>query len=514
MQELMKQLQELLDKGFIRPSNSPWGAPVIFVKKKDGSMRMCIDYLELNKVMIKNRYPLPRIDDLSDQLQGASFFSKIDLRSCYHQLRIQEEDIPKTAFQTRYGHYEFVVMPFGLTNAPMVFIDLMNQWNNDQEIAFQTLKENLSQAPVLVLLEGNYEIEVYCDASSNGLGFLLMKRGQLIAYASKQLKKHEDEYPTHDLQLAAVVYALKVWRHYIYAVKIKIFTDHKSLTYFFDQSDLNTRQRRWLDLVKDYDCEFFTTQEKITMDLITKLPKTPRHHDDIWVIVDRLAKSAIFLPIKETMSSEALAELYLREVVARHGVLVSIVSDKDTRFTSRFWHKFQEDLSTRANLSTAYHPLRDGHKFSYNNTYHSSIKIPPNEILLGRKCRTPICWGEIGQRELGSSDVIQQTNKKIEQIKEILKMAQDKQNIIQSRESGIQLELPEELNNIHNTFHVSQVRKCLVDESTHVPLTYIIVDEKLGYVEESMEVLDTKVKKLRNKEILLLNVKWQHRKGS
>ncbi|GJR60156.1 retrovirus-related pol polyprotein from transposon 17.6 [Tanacetum coccineum] len=275
MQELMKQLQELLDKGFIRPSNSPWGAPVIFVKKKDGSMRMCIDYLELNKVMIKNRYPLPRIDDLSDQLQGASFFSKIDLRSCYHQLRIQEEDIPKTAFQTRYGHYEFVVMPFGLTNAPMVFIDLMNQWNNDQEIAFQTLKENLSQAPVLVLLEGNYEIEVYCDASSNGLGFLLMKRGQLIAYASKQLKKHEDEYPTHDLQLAAVVYALKVWRHYIYAVKIKIFTDHKSLTYFFDQSDLNTRQRRWLDLVKDYDCEilYHPGKANVVADALSRMTK-------------------------------------------------------------------------------------------------------------------------------------------------------------------------------------------------------------------------------------------------
>ncbi|GJS49893.1 putative reverse transcriptase domain-containing protein [Tanacetum coccineum] len=127
MKELSDQLKELSDKGFIRPSSSPWGAPVLFVKKKDGSFRMCIDYRELNKLTVKNRYPLPRIDDLFDQLQGSSVYSKIDLRSGYHQLRVREEDIPKTAFRTRYGHYEFQVMPFGLTNAPAVFMDLMNR---------------------------------------------------------------------------------------------------------------------------------------------------------------------------------------------------------------------------------------------------------------------------------------------------------------------------------------------------------------------------------------------------
>ncbi|GJY37062.1 putative reverse transcriptase domain-containing protein, partial [Tanacetum coccineum] len=125
--ELSEQLKELSDKGFIRPSSSPWGAPVLFVKKKDGSFRMCIDYRELNKLTVKNRYPLPRIDDLFDQLQGSSIYSKIDLRSGYHQLKVREEDISKTAFRTRYGHYEFQVMPFGLTNAPAVFMDLMNR---------------------------------------------------------------------------------------------------------------------------------------------------------------------------------------------------------------------------------------------------------------------------------------------------------------------------------------------------------------------------------------------------
>ncbi|GJY22336.1 putative reverse transcriptase domain-containing protein [Tanacetum coccineum] len=285
--------RQLLEKGFIRPSSSPWGAPVLFVKKKDGSFRMSIDYRKLNKLTVKNRYPLPRIDDLFDQLQGLSVYSKINLRSEYHQLRIKEEDIPITTFRTRYGHFEFQVMPFGLTNMPAVFMDLMNrflghvidrngvhvdpakieairnwaaptitmemdkkyEWGKEEEEAFQTPKQKLCSAPILVLPEGTKDFVVYCDASLKGYGDVLMQREKVIAYASRQLKVHEENYTTHDLELGAVVFALRLWRHYLYGTKCMVFTDQKSLQYILNQKELNMRQRRWIKLLSDYDCE-------------------------------------------------------------------------------------------------------------------------------------------------------------------------------------------------------------------------------------------------------------------
>ncbi|GJS48697.1 putative reverse transcriptase domain-containing protein [Tanacetum coccineum] len=283
MQELSAQLQELSDKGFIRPSSSPWGAPVLFVKKKDGSFWMCIDYHEQNKLTVKNRYPLPRIDNLFDQLQGSSVYSKIDLRSGYHQLRVRDEDIPKTTFRTRYGHYEFQVMPFGLTNAPAIFIDLMNRVCNPfldkfvivfiddiliysrkkveheghlKQILELLKKEELyANASILALPEGSENFMVYCDASHKGLGAVLMQKERVIAYASRQLKIHKKNYTTHDLELGAVVFDLMMWRHYLYGMKCVIFTDHKSFQHILDHKELNMRQRRWLELLSDYDCE-------------------------------------------------------------------------------------------------------------------------------------------------------------------------------------------------------------------------------------------------------------------
>ncbi|KAK6145260.1 hypothetical protein DH2020_022080 [Rehmannia glutinosa] len=318
LQELKMQIQELLDLKFIRPSVSPWGAPVLFVKKKDGTLRMCIDYRELNRLTIKNKYPLPRIEDLFDQLRGAGTFSKIGLRSGYHQLKIKESDIPKIAFRTRYGHYEFVVMPFGLSNEPAVFMDLMNRVfhpyldkfiivfmddiliyskNENEhkehlrmalevlrkeklyekcEKSFQELKQILTCAPVLTIPDPTEGFVIYSDASKLGLGCVLMQHGEVVAYASRQLKPHELNYPTHDLELAAVVHALKIWRHYLYGSKCDIYTDHKSLKYIFTQKELNMRQRRWLELVKDYDCtiNYHSGKTNVVADALSRKTKS------------------------------------------------------------------------------------------------------------------------------------------------------------------------------------------------------------------------------------------------
>ncbi|KAD0325810.1 hypothetical protein E3N88_44451 [Mikania micrantha] len=824
MQELSSQLQELLDKGFIRPSFSPWGAPVLFVKKKDGSFRMCIDYRELNKLTIKNRYPLPRIDDLFDQLQGATCFSKIDLRSGYHQLRVNNEDIPKTAFRTRYGHYEFVVMPFGLTNAPAVFMDLMNRvcrpyldqfvivfiddiliyskserehedhlkkvlellrkeqlyakfskcefwlkevhflghvinkdgihvdpakieaiknwttpstpteirsflglagyyrrfianfskialplttltqksqafiWGQKQEDAFQLLKQKLCNSPILSLPEGSDDFIVYCDASNLGLGCVLMQRDKVIAYASRQLKVHEKNYTTHDL-------------------------NHKSLQHILNQKELNMRQRRWVELLTDYDCEIryhpgkanvvadalsrkepvkpirvrameINTQpnlkdliriaqqqvvtdnqlkqtwivseelrtlicdeahksrysvhpgadkmyqdlrtsywwpgmkkdialyvgkcltcskvkaehqkpsgllqqpeipqwkwEQISMDFITKLPRTPRGFDSIWVIVDRLTKSAHFLPIREDYKMEKLSTLYINEIIARHGTPTSIISDRDSRFTSRFWQSLQKALGTRVNLSTAYHPQTDGQsertiqtledmlrscvidfggswdthlpliEFSYNNSYHTSIQCAPFEALYGRKCRSPVCWTEIGDSQVVGPELIQETSDKITIIQSRLKAARDRQKSYADRRrkplefqvgdrvllkvspwKGVvrfgkkgklapryvgpfeilerigpvayKLKLPVELSNVHDTFHVSNLKKCLADHDVQIPLEDIQIQNNMQFIERPVEIMDHGVKKLKRSRIPIVKVRWEGKRGA
>ncbi|GJT91280.1 putative reverse transcriptase domain-containing protein [Tanacetum coccineum] len=782
MKELSEQLQELSDKGFIRPSSSPWGAPVLFVKKKDGSFRMCIDYRELNKLTVKNRYPLPRIDDLFDQLQGSSIYSKIDLRSGYHQLRVREQDIPKTAFRTRYGHYEFQVMPFGLTNAPAVFMDLMNRvckpyldkfvivfiddiliyskdekeheehlkailellkkeqlyakfskcefwipkvqflghvidsrgihvdpakiesikdwaspktpteirqflglagyyrrfiegfskiaksmtkltqkgikfdWGEKEENAFQLIKQKLCSAPILALPEGSEDFVVYCDASHKGLGAVLMQREKVIAYASRQLKVHEKNYTTHDLELGSV-------------------------------KELNMRQRRWLELLNDYDCDIryhpgkanvvadaLSRKERdeplrvralvmtisldlpkqilaaqiealkpenlkkedvggmirtdipkerlepradgtlclngrswlpcygnlrsvimheshkskysihpgsekmyqdmkklywwpnmkadiatyvskcltcakvkaehqrpsgllvqpaipewkwdnITMDFVTKLPKSSQGLDTIWVIVDRLTKSAHFLPIKETDPLDKLAKLYLDRIVTRHGTPVLIICVRDGKFTSNFWRTFQKALGISLDMSTAYHPQTDGQSERTIQTLEDMLRACVIDFGKGW-CRSPVCWAEGGEAQLTGPEMIQETMEKIVLIKPRIQAAQDRQKsyadlkrklmefkaedmvmlkvspwkgvvrfikrgklnpryvgpfkvLAKVGDVAYTLELPQELSRVHHTFHVSNLKKYYADEPLAMPLEGVHIEDTL-----------------------------------
>nr|GEU63406.1 hypothetical protein [Tanacetum cinerariifolium] len=599
MKEMAKQLQELSNKGFIRPSSSPWGAPVLCVKKKDGSFRMCINYRELNKLTIKNRYPLPRIDDLFDQLQGSSMYSKIDLQSSYHQVRVQEKDIPITAFKTRYGHYEFQVMSLGLTNAPALFIDLMNwvckpfldkfmivfindiliysknkeehkehlriilellqkeklfikgfslvakpltklsqknktyKWGEEEYEAFQLLKDKLCSAPILAFLKGSKDFVVYYDASLKGYGAVLMQREK---------------------------------RHYLYGVKCTVFTNHKSLQYILDQKELNMGQRRWIEILRNYDCKIryhagkayvvadalsrkerekplrvrsqmltdhkdlmqqileaqveSLKEENVQKENLGRMQKQIfeihtngiRYHDrriwfplhgglrDLIMLESHKSKYSIrsgstkmyqdlrrtpetirlvsatknyqmeigecdygipyFLPKKKTDSIEKLTELYLKEIVYRHGVPMSVIFDREMDGQSERTIQTLEDMlwACVIDFSSNWDKHLPLVEFSYNNSYHASIKVALFKAL-------PVAY---------------------------------------------KLELPDKLRGIHDTFHISNIKRCFMNDNGVIPLDEVQLDDKLYFVEEPMEIIDREVKRLKQSWIPIVKNKKEH----
>ncbi|GJY56599.1 putative reverse transcriptase domain-containing protein [Tanacetum coccineum] len=666
MKELSEQLQELSDKGFIRPSSSPWGAPVLFVKKTDGSFRMCIDYLELNKLTVKNHYPLPRIDDLFDQLQGSSIYSKIDLRSGYHHLKVREQDIPKTdekehkehlkailellkeeklgvhvdpakiesikdwaspktpmkicQFLGLAGYYRRFIEGFSKIAKPMTKLTqkgIKFDWGEKEENAFLLIKQKLCSAPIIDLPEGSQDFVVYYDASHKGLGVVLMQREKVITYASRQLKVYEKNYTTYNLELGSVVFALKIWRHYKYGTRCTVFADHKSLQHILDQKELNTRQRHWLELISDYDCDIryhpgkanvvadalsqaqikaqkptnlmnediggmirkdipkeklepradgtlclhgrswlpcygdlrsvimheshkskysiylgsemmyqdmkklywwpnikadistyvskYLTCAKvkaehqrpsgllvqpeipewkwdnIMMDFITKLPRSSQGFNTIWVIMDRLTKSAHFLPIKDNDPLDKLARLYLNKIIARHRIPVLIICDRDGRFTSNFWRSFQKVLGIDKSISIVYHPETNG---------QSEITIQTLEDMLRYRLES----GKVGKVGKWGKWVMLKVLAKVGKV-------------------AYRLELPQELSRVHHTFHVYNLKKCYADEPLVMSLEGIYVDDKLQFVEEPVEIMEREIKRLNQSRIPLVKVRWNSRRG-
>nr|GEY01958.1 hypothetical protein [Tanacetum cinerariifolium] len=474
--------------------SSPWGALVLFVKKKDGSFRMCIDYRKLNKLTVKNRYPLSRIDDLSYQLQGSIVYSKTDLRSGYHQLRVWEEDNLKTTFRTHYGHYYEgihvdpakieAIKDWESPKTPTEihqFLALATYYRRFIEAAFQLLKQKLCSASILALPEGSEKFVVYYDASHKGLGAILLQKEKVIAYASRQLKEELNIRQRHWLELLSD-YDCEIRYHPGKANVVADALKARKEENFINEDlqgminklkpradgTLCLNNRSWISCFGDLRALIMheshkSKWENITMDFMTKLPKTAIGQDTIWVIVDRLTKSAHFLPMREDDTLEKLTRQYLKEVVSKHRVPVLIISDHDGNFTLHFWKSLNKALGTQLDMSTAYHPKTNGQRDKV------MLKVSPwkGGIRFGKR-------GKLNPHYIGPFKILAKVGT-----------------------VAYRLELPEQLSRVHSMFHVLKIKKCMADEPIAIPLNEIQVDDKLKIIEEPVEIMDRKVKHLK-----------------
>ncbi|WJX45504.1 hypothetical protein P8452_32379 [Trifolium repens] len=597
--ELKSQIEDLLEKGFIRPSVSPWGAPVLLVKKKDGRSRLCVDYRKLNKVTIKNRYPLPRIDDLMDQLKGASVFSKIDLKSGYHQIRVREEDVQKTAFRSRYGHYEYLVMPFGVTNAPAIFMDYMNRIFHTfldkfvvvfiDDILIYSKDEEEHEEHLRLVLQVLRDRKLYANPSKcefwmktvNFLGHVISEEGISVDPAKIETVLAWKQ-PQTVTDIRSFVGLAGYYRRFIEGFA-------KIVASCLTCQKAKVEHQKPAGMLQSLDIPEWKWNS-ISMDFITGLPKTRRKHDSIWVIVDRLTKSAHFLPVRITDTAEKLTDIYVAEIVRLHGIPSSIVSDRDPKFTSHFWRTLHEALGTKLRLSSAYHPQTDGQtertnqsledllracvlddrgswddvlpliEFTYNNSFHTSIGMAPYEALYGRRCQTPLCWYQDGESIIVGPEMVRQTTDKVRKIQARMKVAQDRQKSYADRRrrplefeagehvflrvtptTGVEraikarkltlkfigpyqiterigkvayrIALPPILSQIHDVFHVSQLRKYVPDPSHVITPDDIQLKENLSFEVPPVKVADRKMKRLRTKDIPLVKIIWNEATG-
>ncbi|GJU39889.1 putative reverse transcriptase domain-containing protein [Tanacetum coccineum] len=419
-------------------------------------------------------------------------------------------------------------------------------WGDKQEATFQLIKHKLCSAPILALPEGSKDFIVYYDASIKGLGVVLMQREKVIAYASRQLKIHEKNYTTHDLELGAVVFALKIWRQYLYGTKCTILTDHKSLQHILDQKELNMRQRYLLELLSDYDYEirYHPGKANVVADALSRKERNkPLRVRALVMTIGLNLSKQILNALTEARKPENIKNEDVR------GMLIENLKDPEKLRT--------EKLEPRADGTLCLNGR------SWLPCYGDLRTVILHESRLntkGHQCRSPVCWAKVGEVQLTGPEILQETTEKIIQIKQRIQAARDRQKsyadlkhkpmefhvgdrvmlkvspwkgVVRFGKRGklnpiyvgpfkvlekvgavaYKLELPQELSRVHNSFHVSNLKKCYADEPLAIPLDGLHIDDKLHFVEEPVEIMDREVKRLKQSRIPIVKVRWNSRRG-